>query len=94
MGIELKDYRGRITPESDAVLEGLSRATGRDKQEIARDVLHEWALKQIHAATVTHKLLMAEGLTGIDGGTRGSVMECKGACGTACRSGQASGCAA
>lgn len=94
MGIELKDFRGRISPETDAVLEGLSRATGRDRQEIAREVLHEWALRQIHAASVTHRLLLAEGLSGIDGGiggnasgVKGNVRECKGACGSACRSG-------
>lgn len=90
MSVELKDYRGRITAETDAVLEGLSRATGHDRQEIAREVLHEWALKQIHAATVTHRLLVAEGLGGIDGGTQGNVRECKGPCGTAGRRG---GCA-
>lgn len=89
MGIELKDFRGRITPETDAVLEGINRATGRDKQEIARDVLHEWALKQIHAASVTDQLLRAEGMGGIGGGTAGNVRECKGACGSACRSGGA-----
>lgn len=89
MGVELKDFRGRITPETDAVLEGISRATGQDRQEIARAVMHEWALKQIHAASVTHRLLQAEGLAGIDGGTRGHVRECKGTCGSACRSGGA-----
>lgn len=96
MGLELKDFRGRITPETDAVLEGINRSTGRDKQEIARQVLHEWALRQIHAATVTHQLLLAEGLAGIGGGIRGSAREdegargktreCEGACGNACRS--------
>ncbi|MBP8101106.1 MAG: hypothetical protein KAY54_04395 [Burkholderiaceae bacterium] len=83
MGIELQDFRGRITPETHAVLEGISRATGQDRQEIARAVLHEWALKQIHAASVTHRLLQAEGLSGIDGGASGSVRDCAGACGSA-----------
>ena len=83
MGIELKDFRGRITPETDAVLEGISRATGQDRQEIARAVLHEWAQRQIHAASVTHRLLQAEGLSGIDGGASGSVRDCAGACGSA-----------
>jgi len=45
--------------------------------------------QQIHAASVTHRLLQAEGLAGIDGGTRGHVRECKGTCGSACRSGGA-----
>lgn len=75
MGIELKDYRGRISVETDCVLEGLSRATGRDRQEIAREVLHRWALEQIHAANVMHRQLQAEGLSGIGEGTRGSVRE-------------------
>lgn len=89
MGIELKDFRGRISPETDAVLEGLSRATGKDRQEIAREVLHEWALRQIHAASVTHQLLQAEGLRGIDGGACGKTRECKGACRSACREARA-----
>ena len=84
MGIELKDFRGKVTPETDAVLEGISRATGQDRSEVARYVLHEWALKQIHAASVTHRLLQSEGLSGIDGGTPGNRRECKGACGSAC----------
>ena len=75
MGVELKDYRGRITPEADCVLEAQARATGRDRQEIAREVLHRWALEQIHAANVLHRQLRAEGLSGIDGGTAGSVRE-------------------
>lgn len=86
MGIELKDFRGKVTPETDAVLEGISRATGQDRSEIARNVLHKWALEQIHAATVTHRLLQAEGLAGIDGGTSGNRRECKGTCGSACPS--------
>lgn len=69
------------------MLEGISRATGQDRQEIARAVLHEWAQRQIHAASVTHRLLQAEGLPGIDGGTAGNVGAREGACGTACRGG-------
>lgn len=84
MGIELKDFRAKVTPETDAVLEGISRATGQDRAEVARAVLHEWAMKQIHAASVTHRLLLAEGLAGIDGGTQGHRRECKGACGSTC----------
>lgn len=75
MGIELKDYRGRITPETDCVLEAQSRALGRDKQEIARDVLHKWALEQIHAANVLDNQLRAEGLAGIGRGIEGKTRE-------------------
>ena len=40
MSAELKDFRGKITSETDAVLEAINRADGRDKSEIAREVLH------------------------------------------------------
>lgn len=78
MSVELKDYRGRITAETDCALEALSRATGQDRQEIVRGILHEWAAKQIHAASVMHRLLQAEGLGGIDGGVPGNAGESQG----------------
>ena len=64
MSIELKDFRGRITPETWCWLEALSRATGDDQQTIVRDVLHRWATEQLHASSIAHKLLDAEGLSG------------------------------
>jgi hypothetical protein len=73
MSLDLKDFRGRITPETDAVLEAISRTTGRERQDIAREVLHEWAIKQVHAASLIDKLLRSEGLKGIDGGVRGNA---------------------
>ena len=78
MGIELKDFRGRITPEADCVLEAESRTTGRERQEIVRDILHEWATQRIHGASVLDRLLRAEGLPGIGGGVRGIVRESEG----------------
>jgi hypothetical protein len=83
MGIELKDYRGRITPETDCALEALARATGQDRQEIVRGILHAWAQKQIHAATVMHRLLQAEGLPGIAGGIGGNAGASEGMRGSA-----------
>lgn len=71
MSLELKDFRARITQEADCVLEALSRTSGRERQEIAREVLHKWAMEQIHAASVLDKLLRAEGMEGIAGGMRG-----------------------
>lgn len=75
MSIELKDFRGRITPETYCALEAISRANGKDHQEIVRAVMHEWALKQIHAASVMQGLLMAEGLSGTAAGIAGNVRE-------------------
>lgn len=83
MGIELKDYRGRITPETDCVLEAESRSTGRDRQEIVRDILHDWAQQRIHGAMVLHRLLRAEGLQGIAGGMEGKQGEREGGRGNA-----------
>jgi hypothetical protein len=61
---ELRDFRCRITPETDAVPEAISRAQGRDKQETAREVLHRWAEEQIHVATLTCRLLPDKGSEG------------------------------
>lgn len=78
MSADLHDYRGRITSETHCALEAISRATGQDRQEIVRELLHKWALEQIHAASVMHRLLQAEGLRGIDGGAPGNVREPEG----------------
>ena len=71
MSIPLIDFRGKVTPETDAVLEAIQRSTGRDKSEIARDWLHKLAMKEIHASIELHKILQREGLTGaLEGGPR------------------------
>lgn len=73
MAIELKDFRCKITAEADAVLEAEAQVTGRDRSEIVRELVHEWAQKRIDAATVMHRRLLAEGLPGIAGGTSGKL---------------------
>lgn len=82
MALELKDFRGKISPETDCVLEALARVTGEDRQAIARDVLHRWALEQIRIHSVLGRLMHAEGLSGesqglprASKGTRGSADE-------------------
>lgn len=82
MGVELKDFRGKITPEADCVLEAESRSTGRERQEIVRDILHDWAQQRIHGASVLNRLLRAEGLRGIGEGVPGSTGESQGASGS------------
>lgn len=71
MSAELKDFRGRITPETDCVIEAESRVSGKDKQEIVREILHGWALNKIRESTVLHRLLLGEGLTGVTEGVGG-----------------------
>lgn len=78
MSIELKDFRAKITLETDAVLEAINRTTGKDRSEIARDILHEWALKQIDMAIVLDRMLKAEGMPGIVSGVSGNARESQG----------------
>ena len=71
MSIPLIDLRAKVTPEADAVLEAVSRATGKDKSEIVRDVLHKWAMAEIHASNVLQKILAREGIRGEEEGVNG-----------------------
>jgi hypothetical protein len=72
MASDLKDLRGKITVETHCALEAESRVSGKDKNEIARRVLHEWAVKKLEVAKVTDALLRSEGLPGIAGGVSGN----------------------
>ena len=83
MAIPLIDLRGKITAETDAVLEALHQATGRDRSEIVREVLADWAAAKIHEASLIDSRLRREGLRGIDGGMRGSVRDDEGSAGSA-----------
>ena len=62
MSIPLSDFRCKVTSEVDALLETIHRTTGRDKSEIARDVLHKWAVTEIHAAMLLHAQLADKGI--------------------------------
>ena len=63
MSLELKSFRLRITVETDVALDAVARAFGRDKAEVAREILHEWAAKKLHEHKVFQGLALAEGLT-------------------------------
>lgn len=62
MSADLKDLRTKITLETHCWLEAEARATGRDKAEIAREVLHHHALRKIREAEILDGLLKSEGL--------------------------------
>ncbi len=70
MALELIDFRGKITKETDAMLEAEFRTSGKSKQETLRDLMHELALKKIHAAKVLTRLAPEEGIDGAIGGRR------------------------
>jgi len=73
MSIPLIDLTAKITIETDAVLEAAQRATGRDKSEVVRDVLHKWAVTGIHASNVLHAILQREGINSAHAGTTGNA---------------------
>lgn len=62
MSLELKQQRLNVTAETAAVLESESKVTGEDRSEIARRVLHQWAMEKIHASTLLQQALDREGL--------------------------------
>ena len=43
---DLRDCRAKLTSESDQMLEAVSRASGRDKSELVREIVHAWYLEK------------------------------------------------
>lgn len=82
MSRPLQDFRGKITLEAHAALQAEQYATGRDQAEIAREVLHEWALRKIDSAKVLHRLLRTEGAAGEAEGSAGKGRDSKGSRGS------------
>lgn len=68
MAAELRDFRGKITDETYLALQADSRAFERDMADIAREVLHEWAIKKLHAAKILYTLAREQGFTGASKG--------------------------
>lgn len=58
---DLIDVRCKVTTETNQVLDALARAGELDKSEVIRTVLHEWALREIHKATLVVRLTRSEG---------------------------------
>lgn len=58
----LYDLRAKVTPETMCALAAVARSQDADKSEIVRDILHKWAMRQIHGATVLARCLRAKGL--------------------------------
>jgi hypothetical protein len=71
LSADLKDFRGKLTAETNLALEAESMAFGRDKADIVREILHAWALKKNHEHKVWTNLARAEGFSGAGEGTRG-----------------------
>ncbi len=65
MSLPLKEFRGKITIEADAVISTLAEREGQEKQEIVRDIRHRWALEIMNEARLIGEYLVREGLEGI-----------------------------
>lgn len=71
MAADLDDLkRLKVTAETSAWLQAKAHTTGRSKQEIARDALHEIALAEIRAAKVLASLAPPEAHSRDTGGRR------------------------
>ncbi len=75
MSADLKDFRGKVTVETFCQLEAEHRVSGKDKSDIAREVLHEWAMKKLNVAKIADALLRSEGEPGITEGIAGKMRE-------------------
>lgn len=61
MAASLEDLRAKITARAHCALTAHARAHGIDKSEVVRDILDEWAARQIHGASMLARCLRAKG---------------------------------
>lgn len=75
MSLDLIDVRAKVTPEAFCAIAAYARAHDVEKSEVVRDVMHAWAVKQIHSASMLASCLRAKGMTaaaeGIGAAVRG-----------------------
>jgi hypothetical protein len=74
VSVELIDLRAKISPEGDCALTAYARAHGLDKAEVAREVIHAWALKQMRNATILALQMKAKGISGGNAGASGNAL--------------------
>ena len=64
MSAELIDARTKITELTDTVLDVRHTITGKDRSEIIREVMHDWALRCELESTLLQSAMKAKGLAG------------------------------
>lgn len=75
MAAELFDLRAKITAEGHCALAAHSRAHDVDKSELVREIIHTWALKQMHGARMLDSCLRAKGVSAAPQGTSGNLRD-------------------
>lgn len=60
---ELVDFRTKLNVRAHAVLTAVSRSSGREMCEIAREVFDQWADERVHEANLVLRLAGSEGLS-------------------------------
>ena len=61
MSRELRDLRAQITVRTWCALEARSRQSGKEKAEIVREILDQWAAGEVVALSELQRLLESEG---------------------------------
>ena len=72
MSLPLVDLRAKITLDTDLILDVVAKTSGRDRSELIRDILGDWAEQRRHEAIVIGQELEAKGLGGLERRARGN----------------------
>ena len=75
MSAELFDLRAKVTLQTHLALQAYAMTHGLDQSEVVRDILHAWAVRQIHAASLLQASLRREGMTAAAEGIAGKTRE-------------------
>ncbi len=68
---DLTDVRCKLTVDSNQMLEAHCRATGRDKSELIREIVHDWYEAEFRKYQMIHRLVgRSKGVGAADEGGR------------------------
>lgn len=65
---DLTDLRTKITSRTAQVMAAINHASGRERSQIAREVLDKWAAQQIHASMIIQRMTRGKGTDGDSSG--------------------------
>lgn len=65
---QLTDLRTKVTDRTARVMAAINHATGKERSQIAREVLDKWAAHQVHVAIIIDRMTRDEGAAGDSSG--------------------------